>query len=173
MTIEPTTEPIDETPDPVDETQDQVDQTPAPARYEQVRFLDVVMVLPSTNAVVVLEEVSPPCRLIRIPVGPAEGSAIAFAARGIDTPKPLTHELFSDTLTGFGITVDFVRITAVHENAFSAEIVMSGSRGSRTIRCRASDGIALALRQPLGAPIIVAPEVLDEVGRYPAQSSDD
>ncbi len=138
--------------------------------YEQVRFVDVVMALPSTNPTVLLEEVSPPCRVLRIPIGLQEGAAIAYASRGIPTAKPLTHELFVSVLESFGLTVDFVRITSVHKSSFSGELVLSGPRGSRTLACRPSDGIALALRQRLGAPIMVAPDVLDEVGVEPGTS---
>ena len=132
-----------------------------------MRFVDVVMVLPSTNAIVILEEVSYPCRLLRIPIGTPEGVAIGYAARGIATPKPLTHDLFTSVLEAFNLTLDYVRITGVRLNAFSAELVVSGAKGSRTLPCRPSDGIALALRQRLGAPIVVAPEVLDQVGVKP------
>ena len=135
-----------------------------PRTFEQVRFVDVVVELPSTNPVVVLEEVSPPCRLLQIPIGLPEGVAIAYAAQGVATPKPLTHELVVSILAVHGLTLEYLRITEVHQSAFSAELVVSGPSGSRTVACRPSDGIALALRQPLGAPIVVSPAVLDEVG---------
>ncbi|HUY30208.1 MAG TPA: bifunctional nuclease family protein [Acidimicrobiales bacterium] len=135
-----------------------------PDAYDQMRFVDVVVPLPSTNAMVLLEEISPPCRLLRIPIGLQEGAAIAYAAQDIATPKPLTHELLTSVFESFGLTVDFLRITSVRQSSFSAEIVLSGPRGSRTLACRPSDGIVLALRQRLGAPIMVAPDVLDEVG---------
>jgi len=138
-----------------------------PAPFAQMRFVDVAVALPNTNPVIVLEEVSLPTRLLRIPVGQPEGVSIAYAARGIATPKPLTHDLFMSTLEAYGVTVDAVRITSVRQSAFTAEIVFSGSRGVRTLGCRPSDGIALALRQRLGAPIMVAPEVLDQVGITP------
>ncbi len=135
-----------------------------PRTFEQMRFVDVVMVLPSTNPVLVLEEVSPPCRRLHIPIGTPEGVAIAYAAQGIPTPKPLTHELFVAVLEAHGLTIEYLRITEAHQGSFSAELVVSGPSGSRTLACRPSDGIALALRQRLGAPIVVAPAVLDEVG---------
>jgi uncharacterized protein len=140
---------------------------PEPAPFVQTRFLDIAVALPSTNPVVVLEEVGYPNRLVRIPIGLPEGVAIGYAARGLSTPKPLTHELFMTVLEAFSVTVDYVRITAVHDQAFSAELVCSGGRGSRTVPCRPSDGIALALRQRLGAPIMVAPDVLERVGVIP------
>ncbi len=43
-----------------------------------------------------------------------------------------------------------------------AEVVLSGPQGQLTLECRPSDGIALALRQPLPVPITVTTDVLDE-----------
>lgn len=136
--------------------------------FVQVDFVEVRVELPSTNPVVVLEEVDPPKRRLTIPVGQAEGVAIAYAARRIPTPRPLTHELFVSALEAFGLSLEHVRVTEVHKTSFSAELVLSGPWGTRTLACRPSDGIALALRQQLGAPIVVAPEVLDEAGELPS-----
>ncbi len=138
--------------------------------FTPVRFVDVSVVLPSTNPVVVLEELGSPRRRLRIPVGQAEGVAIAYAAKQVATPKPLTHELFVSALEAFGLTLEHVRVTEVHKASFSAELVLSGPWGTRTLACRPSDGIALALRQQLGAPIVVAPHVLDEAGELPAET---
>lgn len=161
---EPGPDPDEPDPDGTGAPPDEGDPPGYPDAYEQVRFVDVVVALPATNATVLLEEVAPPCRLLRIPIGLQEGAAIAYASQALPTPKPLTHELFVSALEAFGLTVDVLRITSVRQRQFSAELVLSGPRGSRTIACRPSDGIALTLRQRLGAPIMVAPEVLDEVG---------
>ncbi len=127
-------------------------------------FVDVVLVLPSTHPVVVLQEADSPYREIRIPIGGAEGVAIGYAARQMRTPRPLTHELMSKLLESFSLNLDVVRVTAVEGRTFRAEIVVSGPTGSRTIDCRPSDAIALALRQPLPVPIVASPAVLDAVG---------
>ncbi len=157
----PGTEPAGTAPDAL-HPEEPYPEEPYPEAYEQVRFVDVVVPLPATNATVLLEEVAPPCRLLRIPIGLQEGAAIAYAAQAIATPRPLTHELFVAALESFGLTVDVIRITSVRQSSFTAELVLSGPRGSSTLACRPSDGIALALRQRLGAPIMVAPEVLEQ-----------
>ncbi|MGH9291972.1 MAG: bifunctional nuclease family protein [Acidimicrobiales bacterium] len=127
-------------------------------------FTDVVLVLPATHPVVVLQEADPPYREIRIPVGGAEGVAISYAARQMATPRPLTHEFMTDVLEAFGLNLDMVRITGYFGRTFHAEIVVSGPQGSRTIDCRPSDAIALALRQRIPVPIMALPEVLDLAG---------
>lgn len=139
----------------------------APIGYRLVGFVDVVVVLPSPNPLLVLQESDPPYREVRIPIGAAEGTAIAYAARGIETPRPLTHELFATVLETFDLSLAVVRITAVSGSSFSAELVLSSPSGSRVLSCRVSDGVALSLRQRLPAPIVISPDVLDQVGSDP------
>jgi bifunctional DNase/RNase len=138
-----------------------------PPEMSQMVFVDVVLLLPATHPVVVLQEADAPFRELRIPVGGAEGIAISYAARGLATPRPLTHELFTRVLEEFGMTLDVVRITEVRGTAFTAEIVISGRLGTRLIDCRPSDAIALALRQQLPVPIMVDPLVLAAAGTDP------
>ena len=133
---------------------------PPPAMC-QTLFVDVVLVLPSTNPIVILQEADPPYRELHIPVGGAEGIAIGYAARSIRTPRPLTHELMASVLDAFGLILEVVRITSVVGKTFTAEIVLAGRLGTETLDCRPSDAIALALRQRLPVPIMVAPSVLD------------
>ena len=138
-----------------------------PAAYCQLRFVGVSVALPSTTPVVALEEIDPPYRRLEIPVGMAEGVAIAHAAGPVPTPKPLTHELMTAFLEAFGLVLEVVRITDVAGAAFSGELVVSGPAGGRTIPCRPSDGIALALRQRLFVPVVAASRVLEVAGTAP------
>jgi bifunctional DNase/RNase len=152
---------------PADETDLAVDPLLTPIDMSQMLYVDVVLLLPATYPVVVLQEADPPFRELRIPVGGAEGIAIGYAARGLETPRPLTHELFTRVLEEFGMTLDVVRITAVRGTAFDAEMVISGRAGARLIDCRPSDAIALALRQQVPVPIMAASEVLESAGTDP------
>ena len=146
---------------------EELDPLVTPAEMSQMVFVDVVLLLPATHPVVVLQEADAPFRELRIPVGGAEGIAISYAARGLATPRPLTHELFTHVLEEFGMTLDVVRITEVRGTAFTAEIVISGRLGMRLIDCRPSDAIALALRHGLPVPIMVDPTVLAIAGTDP------
>ncbi|MGO8875155.1 MAG: bifunctional nuclease family protein [Acidimicrobiales bacterium] len=132
-----------------------------PPAMSQMLFVDVVMVLPSTHPVVVLQEADFPYRELRIPIGGPEGIAIGYASRQLPTPRPLTHELMSQLLESFGLTLDVVSITGLQGGMFTAEITVSGPTGQRVLDCRPSDGIALALRQPIRVPIMADPDVLD------------
>ena len=114
----------------------------------------VEMDLPNANPEVVLHEAQDPWRELRIPVGLAEGVAIAFAFRGIDTPRPLTHELVTDILNRHSVGIEAVRITVRRGQSFFAEIDTMGPNGRHVFPCRPSDAIALALRQRLPTPIL-------------------
>jgi len=83
--------------------------------------------------------------------------AIALAQQGVTPPRPLTHDLFRDVLAAFGRQLLEVRITAMRDMVFYAELVFDGGL---QVSARPSDAIALALRT--GATIYGAEEVLAE-----------
>jgi uncharacterized protein len=117
--------------------------------------------LPNEHAELLLRETEEPWRELVIPVALAEGKAIAYAWRGIATPRPLSHELFSTVLDLHGIAVEAVRITERQGARFVAELDTSGTGGHHKISCRPSDAVALALRRPLPTPILVASDVFE------------
>jgi bifunctional DNase/RNase len=134
----------------------------------QVAFMGVGLELPSTNPSVVLHEIDPPRRALRITIAQPDGVALAYAWRGIATPRPLTHDLLTTIFQRFGLQVDAVRVVRVDGPVFYAELALSGPSGSHTVECRPSDALALALRQPLPVPIMVAEEVLATAGTLQA-----
>jgi uncharacterized protein len=149
--------------------QDGVDKAESAAErfgaFVPVEVVDVVITLPNPNPVLLLKTTDAPERTIAIPIGAAEGISIANALRGVSTPKPLTHELFAETLTTLGAWIAVARITAVEGGAFYAEIVVGGgSHGQQSIACRPSDAVAMALRQRPPAPIVTSSGVLEAVG---------
>ena len=141
-----------------------------PQAFSPMHYVGVEVILPSTNPVLILREEDEPHRELHIPIALADGVAIAFAARRVPTPKPLTHELISNMLEGYGLTLEQVRITGVDGTSYSAELILSGSLGSRVLDCRVTDGLCLALRQRLDVPVTAAKEVLFQAS-IPAKSS--
>ncbi|MFI7589261.1 bifunctional nuclease family protein [Spongisporangium articulatum] len=126
-----------------------------------MRELDVVGVrveLPSNNPIVLLRERDGD-RYLPIWVGAPEASAIAYAQQGVVPPRPLTHDLLKDVIEGLGRTLQEVRIIAIRDSIFHAELVFDGGV---TIGSRSSDAIALALR--VGCRIVGADEVLEAGG---------
>lgn len=128
----------------------------------------VQLELPTVHPEVVLVERDAPWRDVRIPVGFAEGTAIAYALRGIPTPRPLTHALVVELLERHGVEIEALRITARQGGLFLAELETSGPRGRQVLPCRPSDGLALVLRRPMPTPILVAEGLFEADPTLPA-----
>ena len=132
-----------------------------PGYGDVVRELDVIGVrveMPSNNPIVLLRERDGD-RYLPIWVGAAEASAIAFAQQGVVPPRPLTHDLMRDIIAALGRSLEEVRIIAIRDNVFHAELAFDGGL---TVGSRSSDAIALALRT--GTRIVGADSVLEEGG---------
>jgi bifunctional DNase/RNase len=127
----------------------------SPEQWRIVAVAGVEMELPSANPEVVLHEAQDPWRELRIPVGLAEGTAIAYAFRSIETPRPLTHAIVTEIFDRHSVSIEAVRITVRRGQVFFAEIDTMSPRGRSVLPCRPSDAIALALRQRLPTPILV------------------
>jgi bifunctional DNase/RNase len=127
-----------------------------------ISTIDVM--LPDVNPVLTLQEMDSPFRQLRIPIGQAEGIAIAYARRQIRTPRPLSHELFAQIMEMNGLLIEVVRITDVQGSSFSGDMIIAGPNGQQAIPCRVSDAIALSLRQKLRPPIVATEDVLSRAG---------
>jgi bifunctional DNase/RNase len=126
-----------------------------------VNQLDVVGVrveMPSNQPIVLLKEVSGD-RYLPIWIGAGEATAIAFAQQGVLPTRPLTHDLLRDVVGALGGELRQVRITALRDGIFFAELDFGDGV---EVSARPSDAIALALRT--GTPIFGAKAVLDEAG---------
>jgi len=116
---------------------------------------------PSNNPLLLLQEIGGR-RTLPIYIGNAEAQAIAFAQQGIQTPRPMTHDLMKDILDELGARVEAVVVTELRDATYFAELrlVMGGRRYS--VSARPSDAIALAVRT--SAPIYADDELLAEEG---------
>jgi bifunctional DNase/RNase len=123
----------------------------------------VEMHLPAANPEVLLREAGSPWRELRIPVGLAEGTAIAQAFHGVASPRPLTHALVATLLESHEVHLEAMRITGRIGKVFVAEIETVGPRGRQVVDCRPSDAMALVLRSRLPAPMLVAEELFGPV----------
>lgn len=121
----------------------------------------------SNNPIVLLRERGGD-RYLPIWVAGAEASAIAFAQNGVVPPRPLTHDLLANVIKALGRTLKEVRIVAIRDNVFHAELVFDDGL---TVDARSSDAIALALRT--GSPILGADEVLESGGVAVPDEDDD
>jgi bifunctional DNase/RNase len=124
------------------------------AAFRVVEVLEVELELPDQFPVVVLQELEAPLREVRFPVGLAEGTALSYALRKQATPRPLTHELVATLFARFRIDLVAVRLTGRTRGIYLAELSCMGANGAEVIACRPTDGITLALRLPIPAPIL-------------------
>jgi uncharacterized protein len=138
-------------------------EPPQPA-FRVMDVEDVSLDLPSTYPAVTLVESEPPMRALVFPVGLPEGSAMAQALRRMDSRRPMTHELFMHVLQQARIDVIALRLVGRDEGNLLAELDLMTPAGRVRVDCRPSDGIVLALRMPVPAPILVDERLLDEAG---------
>jgi uncharacterized protein len=142
-------------------------QPPAQPPLPDFRVMDVEDVsldLPSSYPAVTLVESEPPMRALVFPVGLPEGTAMAQALRRMESRRPMTHELFMQVLQQARIDVIALRLVGRDEGNLLAELDLMTPTGRVRVDCRPSDGIVLALRMPVPAPILVDERLLDQAG---------
>jgi bifunctional DNase/RNase len=128
----------------------------------ELELVAVRVELPSNTPVMVLRELQGRRRQLSIFIGGPEATAIAFAMEGVETPRPLTHDLFCDVLDGLGAQLERVVITELRETTYYADLEVSSASGLQHISARPSDAVALAVRA--GCPIFSSQDVLDTAG---------
>lgn len=135
----------------------------SPTGLIPMALMGVRVEVPTNQPIVLLREEGG-ARYLPIFIGPPEATAIVYALQGMDTPRPMTHDLFTTVLEESGVRLEQVEITELHDGTFYAEISLK--RGVETLRIssRPSDAIALAVRMDHDVPILVAAAVLDEAG---------
>ena len=95
-------------------------------------------------------------------IEPSIGASINAVMSGVKPPRPLTHDLFSQTLEAMGARVDRVVIMRVEEDVYYARLFVIAEneimeRKVIEIDARPSDCLALAVRQQ--APVYVLADV--------------
>ncbi len=135
-----------------------------PAAFRVMDVEDVSLELPSPYPAVTLVESEPPMRALVFPVGLPEGTAMAQALRRTSSRRPMTHELFMQVLQRVRIDVIAVRLVGRDEGNLLAELDLMTPDGRARVDCRPSDGLVLALRMPVPAPILADERLLEEAG---------
>ena len=128
----------------------------------EVRLRAVRVDLQSNTPVLLLQESDGLGRTLPIFIGAPEATAIAFALQGMDTPRPMTHDLIRDLLDALGAEVIRVVITELKSATYYAEIVLRHGEQEQHVSSRPSDAVAVAVRT--GAPLFVADDLMDSEG---------
>jgi bifunctional DNase/RNase len=127
----------------------------------EVELLGVRVELPSNTPIVLLRE-RKGRRNVSIFIGGPEATAIAFALEGVETPRPLTHDLMCDVLAELDVRLVRVVVTELRDTTFYAELHLEANGGERIVSARPSDAIALAAR--VSGPIFARRDLVDAVG---------
>jgi bifunctional DNase/RNase len=117
-----------------------------------------LMVDPVTNMPIVILKDAGSDTVLPIWVGVYEANAIALEIEKVSTPRPMTHDLIKNVLTGLEAAVHKVVVTELKEDTFFAVIWLEREGQVISIDSRPSDALALALR--VDCPIFVEDEVL-------------
>jgi uncharacterized protein len=124
---------------------------------------------PVTNMpIVILKDVAGDA-VLPIWVGAFEAQAIALEMEKVSTPRPMTHDLIKNVLTGLETQVHKVVVTELKEDTFYAVIWLERGGEVISIDSRPSDALALALR--VDCPIFVDDLVL-KTSKQAANASD-
>jgi len=115
---------------------------------------------PLTNVPIVILREADGERSLPIWVGIFEAHAIAREIEEFQTPRPMTHDLIKNIISGVKGRVTRILVSDLRDNTFFAEILLAINGSEISIDSRPSDAIALALR--MSAPIFVEEKVLEE-----------
>jgi uncharacterized protein len=123
----------------------------------EVKIRGLMMDPVSNMPVVVLKETEG-AGILPIWVGIYEANAIALEIEKVQTPRPMTHDLLKNVLSGLNVHVNKVVVSDLKEDTFYALIWMERDGQLMSVDSRPSDALALALR--LDCPIFVEDEVM-------------
>jgi len=127
-----------------------------PASLRIVEVESVFADLPGQRGVVVLQERDESAgRRLAFAIGLADASALAHAVAQVPSPRPFVHDLVARVTRAFDLEITAVRIVGRRGQTYFAQLDVRGSSGAETFPCRPSDGLGLALRQPIPAPVLV------------------
>jgi len=99
-------------------------------------------------------------KFLPIWIGHPEAAAILMKLQGASTPRPMTHDLFTDMLAQLDARVVRIAVTELRDNTFYALVTLAVNGSEIEIDSRPSDAIALAVRAD--APIFAAESVIEE-----------
>lgn len=117
-----------------------------------------LLVDPVNNTPIVILKDANSETVLPIWVGVFEASAIQMEIEKVSTPRPMTHDLIKNVLSGLDAHVHKVVVTELKDDTFYAVIWMERDGRIISVDSRPSDALALALR--VDCPIFVDEEVL-------------
>lgn len=137
----------------------------------EMELVGVRVDMPSNTPVLLLREQEGERRLLSIMIGGPEAQAIAFALDGVETRRPMTHDLITMLIDELDARIDRIVISALRDDIFYADIVLEAQDDTHVVSARPSDAMAIAVR--VGTPVYAEEAVLAEVGYVETVDDDD
>jgi len=109
-------------------------------------------------------------RSFPIMIGTNEAIAIDRRLKGIETPRPMTHDLLASVIDKLGAGILKIVISELRNHTFIATLHLETTSGVIEVDSRPSDAIATGVA--CDTPIYVAEEVLDTVLNPPASKNE-
>ncbi len=127
----------------------------------EVELSRIVINEQSDSQLIVLTELGGTNRCLPIVIGIVEIFAIDRRLKGIEPPRPMTHDLLASVIDHLEAKIDKIVINDLQDHTFYAQIHLRDKDGCITkVDARPSDAIAVGVAQK--APIFVADHVLTE-----------
>ncbi len=125
--------------------------------YRHAVVTGVGVNLPESFGRLVFMERDEPNRTLTIPVSLEQAGMISGLLQGIKPPRPMMGELFSEVMVAYDFGVAVVQISGIENGVYLAQITFTSATSKRPkmFPCRPSDGVILALSQPVPVPILI------------------
>jgi bifunctional DNase/RNase len=108
-------------------------------------------------------------KVLPIWIGQAEAMGIAMVLSGVQSKRPMTHDLLKEVLLILDAELARVEITELKEETFHARLFIKSNGQEFEIDARPSDSIALALRT--GSKIFVSEELFKAAAQDKSETS--
>ena len=128
--------------------------------YVPMELSRIVITETSPQQVIFLKEKAGQ-RNFPIVIGISEALAIDRRLKGIDLPRPMTHDLLAGVIKAMGGQLEKILINDLRDHTFIATLIIRREGQTVEVDSRPSDAIALGVAS--NTPIFVAQKVMDEV----------
>ena len=119
---------------------------------------------------VVLNELDGDRHLV-IQIGSAEALALAASLGDVEWGRPMTYQFMAELVRSLGGRIRQIRLDGLVSGAYAATVEAEGPHGVELVDARSSDALNLAVL--VGAPIVVALEMLDDSDQRQEGDSDE
>lgn len=128
----------------------------------EVELSRIIINEASDQQIIVLKERNGQ-RSFPIVIGIVEIFAIDRRLKGIEPPRPMTHDLLDSVIENLGANIEKIVINDLRNHTFYAKICLNLNGRTVEIDSRPSDAIALGVAS--NAPIYVAEHVFDKTSQ--------